>query len=224
MVDPTTLQMPMVSAPDELRLAHAGEGVGRLAGLADGDDQGVRLEHRVRVAELRAEGDLRRDPREVLQEVLPDQARRSTTCRRPRCGSACTLRRSASPTPPSFAVPSERTILPRNALWMDSGCSAISLSMKWGKPPRSMSGRLKATCWTCLLTGAPSRVRVSNPSRMEDRRLPVVEVDHVPRVSHQRRRVACHERAVLADARTMGLPCRATYTVSGLPAHRAAIP
>ena len=36
-------------------------------------DQGVGLQDGMRVAELRAEGHLRRDPREVLQEVLADQ-------------------------------------------------------------------------------------------------------------------------------------------------------
>ena len=75
-----------------------------------------------------------------------------------------TLRSTASSRPPSFAVPSERTMRPRRALRIDSGCSEISLSMKWGNPPRSMSGRLKAICWTSLLTGAPSRVRVVKPS------------------------------------------------------------
>ncbi len=52
--------------------------------------------------------------------------------------------------PPSFAVPSARTMRPRKALRMLSGCSWISFSMKCGKPPRSMAGRSKAIRWTGL--------------------------------------------------------------------------
>ena len=52
-----------------------GDGVGRLAGLADGDDQGARIGHAVAVAVLAGDLDLRRDLGNGFQPVLGRRAR-----------------------------------------------------------------------------------------------------------------------------------------------------
>jgi hypothetical protein len=52
-----------------LQLLHSGERVDRLAGLADGDVERVRLDHRVAVAELRRRLGARRDAGEVLDQL-----------------------------------------------------------------------------------------------------------------------------------------------------------
>ena len=56
------------------RLPHGLEGVDRLAGLADPDDQGAGVEHRVAVAELAGDVDLHRQAGPVLDGVLGHQA------------------------------------------------------------------------------------------------------------------------------------------------------
>ena len=53
-----------------LRLAQGGERVGGLAGLGDGDDDGVAVDRRVAVAELAGVFDLDGDARELFQQVL----------------------------------------------------------------------------------------------------------------------------------------------------------
>ena len=58
-----------------LRLLQRGERVGRLARLADRDDDRAVLDDRVAVAELAGVLDLGRDLREVLDEVLADHRR-----------------------------------------------------------------------------------------------------------------------------------------------------
>ena len=115
-----------------------------------------------------------------------------------------TLRRSASSTPPSFAVPSARTILPRQALWMDSGCSVISLSMKWGNPPRSMSGKAEGDLLHALAHRRAFEGPRLEPVAVKHGHLPVVEVDHLPRVGHQGRGIAGDERPVLPQAQHDG--------------------
>ena len=63
------------------RLAHAGERVGRLAGLRDRDDERALVDDRVRVAELARALHLDGDARPVLDQVLRREARRAATCR-----------------------------------------------------------------------------------------------------------------------------------------------
>ena len=58
-----------------LRLAQGGQRVGRLAGLRDGDDDGVAVDRRIAIAELAGVLDLDRDAGELLEQVLADQGR-----------------------------------------------------------------------------------------------------------------------------------------------------
>ncbi len=57
------------------RVTHRFERVGRLAGLADRDDERLLVEHRVAVAELRGQFDLDRDAGPVLDGLLADESR-----------------------------------------------------------------------------------------------------------------------------------------------------
>ena len=56
------------------REAHGGDRVGGLARLADRDDRAVLVQDRAPVPELRRVVDLDRDPRELLEEELRDEA------------------------------------------------------------------------------------------------------------------------------------------------------
>ena len=75
MVEPTTLTTPSASAPLLLGLAQGRQRVGRLAGLADGDDDRAFFDDRVAIAELAGVLDLGGDLGQVLEEVLADQPR-----------------------------------------------------------------------------------------------------------------------------------------------------
>ena len=56
-----------------LGFADGGQRVGGLARLGDADDQRLRVDHRVPVAELRGVLDFHRKPRHLLQHVLADE-------------------------------------------------------------------------------------------------------------------------------------------------------
>ena len=58
-----------------LRLAQRRQGVGRLARLRDGDDDGVAIDGRIAIAELAGVLDLDRDAGELLEQILADQGR-----------------------------------------------------------------------------------------------------------------------------------------------------
>ena len=66
--------MTSTLAPERRASSHGLAGVDRLARLADPDDQGVRVEHRVAVAELAGDVDLDGQPGPVLDGVLGHQA------------------------------------------------------------------------------------------------------------------------------------------------------
>ena len=64
------------------RFAQGGQRVGRLAGLRDGQDDGVAVDGRVAIAELAGVFDLDRDAGQFLEQVLADQGRHDSWCRR----------------------------------------------------------------------------------------------------------------------------------------------
>ena len=61
--------------PLALRFAQGGQRVGRLARLRDGQDDGVAVDRRIAIAELRGVFDLDRNAGELLEQVFADQGR-----------------------------------------------------------------------------------------------------------------------------------------------------
>ncbi len=72
---PTVLTIARVGCPLPLRLAEGAEGVGRLARLAEDEDQRAVVERGVAVAELAGVLDLDRQVGQPLDQVLADQRR-----------------------------------------------------------------------------------------------------------------------------------------------------
>ena len=75
MVEPTTLQMASVGMAPTLRLAEGAEGVGRLARLAQDEDERAVVERGVAVAELAGVLDFDGQVRQPLDQVFADQGR-----------------------------------------------------------------------------------------------------------------------------------------------------
>ena len=72
---PTTLHDRQRRMPPPLRLAQGGQRVGRLARLAEGEDERAVVERGVAVAELAGVLDLDRQVGQLLDQVLADQGR-----------------------------------------------------------------------------------------------------------------------------------------------------
>ena len=128
---PTVLTIARVGWPAPLGLAEGAQRVGRLARLAEDEDQRPVVERGVAVAELAGVLDLDRQVGEPLDQVFADQRRvparaAGGEARSGAPGGAGGPRGSARRT---AAVASARRSRPRQASTTVSGCSRISLIM-----------------------------------------------------------------------------------------------
>ena len=107
-----------------LALAQGRQRVGRLAGLRDGDDDGVAVDRRIAVAELAGVLDLDRDAGELLEQVFADQGRvvagaAAVRMMRSAWRSCCGIEVEAAEVGGGVGVASR----PRRAFSSASGCS-----------------------------------------------------------------------------------------------------
>ena len=183
-VQPTTLHEAERRAPRALRLAQRGQRVGRLARLRDHEHERVAVDDRVAVAELRRVLDLDRDARELLDQVLADQRRvpaRAAGGDDDAVELPQLLRRQVQAAELA-PCPSSGTRRPRIAFSSVSGCSKISLSMKWSKPPFSIWSRSQSIWLTPSSPICASRSHDLVAVARQHRHLAVVEVDDLARV------------------------------------------
>ncbi len=120
------------SMPLPLHFAQGRQRVGRLAALRDREHQRVVVDRRIAIAQLARVFDFDGQPGEFLEQVFATKAECQLVPQAVRIMRS-TLRNCCGDrfNPPKCAVASSTDRRPRMALRKVSGCSKISLSMKW---------------------------------------------------------------------------------------------
>ena len=106
--------------------------------------------------------------------------------------------------PPSLAVPSARTIRPRIRAVNALGLLGDLLEHEVREPAPLDVGEAEGNLLDALADGGPFQGPRLEAVPVEERRFPVVEVDDVPRVRHERGGIACNERAVFSQPQDNG--------------------
>ena len=183
-------------------VARRGDRVGGLARLGDRDDERLPVERRRAVAELGADGRPGRQAGPVLERGGADERRVVGAAAgdeldpRRRPGAR---RRAPSSSARWIAAVARRP--GRRCDWRSaSGCSWISLSMKWSKPPFSAASGVQSMIVSARSAATPSTSVIDDAGRPDVGDVALLEEDDPVRVGEDRRDVAGDEALLAVQA------------------------
>ena len=202
MLLPTTLHRAKRRVALALRLAQGGQGVGRLARLREGDDDGVAVDGRIAIAELAGVLDLDGNAGELLEQILADQGRVIAGAAR-RQDDALDLAQllrvevQAAEVGAAFVIvePAAQGVLQRLGLLVDllehevlevAHIDVARRGLQRRGPTASIATR--------------SRSRMLPVFRGQHAHLMIVEIDHLVGIAGQGGRIAGQEALALAEA------------------------